>query len=273
MTDRFDLLRAVARHPDDDTPRLICADWLDEQGNDRDSARAEFIRLQIDLDHDPPRVNMIDWAPDPRSRRERELVTRFGAAWLASELPAWAAHQLRQCHGWPDEPFTRGFVEFARFHPCSFVLHGHELFTLAPLTGADLGVKDLDTLYLLAGCPHLARLRSLDVSGGRVGVIGIGDDGVEILALSPYLAGLEELDLSCAGITDAGAAILAQSTRLPGLQVLDVSRNQLTPNGVEALLDSPNFPDLDTLELGSDYSGVVWLPRMRERFPDRLILV
>ena len=36
---------AIIAHPDDDTPRLIFADWLEEKG---DSARAEFIRVQID---------------------------------------------------------------------------------------------------------------------------------------------------------------------------------------------------------------------------------
>ncbi|MGL4555777.1 MAG: TIGR02996 domain-containing protein, partial [Gemmataceae bacterium] len=34
----------IRADPDDDGPRLIYADWLDEAG---DEARAEFIRLQI----------------------------------------------------------------------------------------------------------------------------------------------------------------------------------------------------------------------------------
>lgn len=38
------LVRAVVAHPDEDTPRLVLADWLDEHG---EPARAEFIRLQI----------------------------------------------------------------------------------------------------------------------------------------------------------------------------------------------------------------------------------
>jgi uncharacterized protein (TIGR02996 family) len=47
MTDDADaLLRAVLAAPDDDAPRLIYADWLDEHG---DPARAEFIRAQVVL--------------------------------------------------------------------------------------------------------------------------------------------------------------------------------------------------------------------------------
>jgi uncharacterized protein (TIGR02996 family) len=45
MTEREALLRAVCEFPDDDTPRLVFADWLQEHG---DEERAEFIRLQIE---------------------------------------------------------------------------------------------------------------------------------------------------------------------------------------------------------------------------------
>src|SRR5262245_11082432 len=45
-TDREALLAAIAAHPDEDTPRLALAAWLDEKG---DPARAEFIRLQVEV--------------------------------------------------------------------------------------------------------------------------------------------------------------------------------------------------------------------------------
>jgi uncharacterized protein (TIGR02996 family) len=48
MHDRDALLRAVVANPDDDAPRLVYADWLDEHG---DPDRAEFIRIQIELHH------------------------------------------------------------------------------------------------------------------------------------------------------------------------------------------------------------------------------
>jgi uncharacterized protein (TIGR02996 family) len=46
MSDEAALLAAIMSHPDEDTPRLVYADWLDENGA---SERAEFIRLQIGL--------------------------------------------------------------------------------------------------------------------------------------------------------------------------------------------------------------------------------
>src|SRR5687768_1094845 len=47
MSDRDALLRAIIDNPDDDAPRLVYADWLDEHG---DPDLAEFIRLQIEIE-------------------------------------------------------------------------------------------------------------------------------------------------------------------------------------------------------------------------------
>lgn len=46
MSDRSAFLVAIIAAPDDDTPRLVFADWLQERGED---ARAEFIRVQCEL--------------------------------------------------------------------------------------------------------------------------------------------------------------------------------------------------------------------------------
>ena len=46
MTDeREALVAAVAAEPDDDTPRLVFADWLQEHG---EGDRAEFVRVQCE---------------------------------------------------------------------------------------------------------------------------------------------------------------------------------------------------------------------------------
>ena len=46
MNDRHAFLRAIKDNPDDDTPRLVYADWLEEHG---EPERAELIRVQIEL--------------------------------------------------------------------------------------------------------------------------------------------------------------------------------------------------------------------------------
>src|SRR5688500_7506010 len=50
MTDREALLRAIIETPDDDAPRLVYADWLDEHGQ---PDQAEFIRLQCERNRHP----------------------------------------------------------------------------------------------------------------------------------------------------------------------------------------------------------------------------
>ncbi|HJZ57073.1 MAG TPA: TIGR02996 domain-containing protein [Gemmataceae bacterium] len=46
MTDRLSLLRAILANPAENTPRLMYADWLEENGTTpADAARVEFIRL------------------------------------------------------------------------------------------------------------------------------------------------------------------------------------------------------------------------------------
>ena len=50
MSDELALLTAIIAHPDEDTPRLIFADWLDENGHPE---RAEFVRVQIEMDRLP----------------------------------------------------------------------------------------------------------------------------------------------------------------------------------------------------------------------------
>ena len=46
MSDHAAFLNAVLERPDDDLPRLVYADYLDETGEPN---RAEFIRVQIEL--------------------------------------------------------------------------------------------------------------------------------------------------------------------------------------------------------------------------------
>ena len=85
-------LQAILENPDDDTPRLIYADWLEERGD----PRGEFIRVQCHL--------AAMSADDERRARleqyERELLARHQDRWLGELQPF-----LR---GWT---FRRGFLD------------------------------------------------------------------------------------------------------------------------------------------------------------------
>src|SRR5262245_10028348 len=88
MNEREALLRAVCENPDDDTPRLVFADWLQENGEED---RAEFIRLQIRLaDRYTIAMNMMA-GQDAEYDRAKALQEQFGAMWLGelTEHECW----------------------------------------------------------------------------------------------------------------------------------------------------------------------------------------
>src|SRR5262249_60593566 len=65
--------------PEGGAPRLVFADWLEEQG---DNARAEFIRVQLE------RARLPEWDARqvPLRLREEELIKKHGGKWKG-ELP------------------------------------------------------------------------------------------------------------------------------------------------------------------------------------------
>src|SRR4051812_47076638 len=85
-------LQAIIENPDDDTPRLVYADYLDERGD----PRGEFIRVQIALAR----------LPDDHPRREGLEARERGL--LKTHEEEWAG-RLKGLVGnyW----FRRGFVE------------------------------------------------------------------------------------------------------------------------------------------------------------------
>ena len=62
------LLADIAENPDDDTPRLVFADWHEENG---DPARAEFIRVQLAL------ASADEWAEGREELLWRQVVSLF----------------------------------------------------------------------------------------------------------------------------------------------------------------------------------------------------
>src|SRR5690242_7376421 len=75
------LLAAAKLCPEEDGPRLVLADWLDDRG---DPARAEFVRLQLRLA--PGSIKPDEgWRAEGLARC-RQLLDRHGGAWLG---PLW----------------------------------------------------------------------------------------------------------------------------------------------------------------------------------------
>src|SRR5437667_12669712 len=91
MTHPPRFFQTILKRPDDDSPRLHYANWLDGCGN----PLGEFIRLQCLLAGDAVSEPQIYY-----ERREQALLARFQADWSK----AWAG-RVEWCS------FRRGFVE------------------------------------------------------------------------------------------------------------------------------------------------------------------
>ena len=210
-------LSAILAAPDDDLPRMIYADWLDERG---DPDRAEFIRTQIELARLPRN------APGRRPLRAQaaELLRRHRSAWLAP-LPRLPEVRFNG--------FERGFPGRVVTTEPSFLLFAEAIFRAAPVRRLKVQTffQRSWAAERLTVSPHLARVRDLDLMLTR-----LADEGAEALAASPHVTGLERLNVSFNLLTDVGARTLAEAAGLEGLKALDARGNRIGSDGKRALV-------------------------------------
>src|SRR5438128_2543204 len=173
-------LDAIRAAPDDDGPRLIYADWLEERGD----PRGEFIRIQC----------VLESMPDDAAGRS-ELEAREHEL-LAAYQDAWTAPWREWVSSWE---FRRGFVATITADAPDFLAHAATLFASEPVEHVRIHEAE-DYVADLAACPQLRQVRVLDLSQCAIGA----SDAV-LLAESPYIDHLHTLDLSCSHIGTAAA--------------------------------------------------------------------
>jgi uncharacterized protein (TIGR02996 family) len=220
-------LDAVVASPADDAPRLQYAAWLDQHAGgiagrapDEMHARADFIRLQIELERFPEG----DAERTSRERRARELLARHQQDWEA-DLAARGVESVT---------FRRGFPDRVDLFASDFVKHAAELFGAAPITRAAIGVVNgPDEWHELLNCPKLRHLSSLSLYGSR-----LGNSGAQAVAECPHLAKLSSLYLESAGIGTAGVRSLAAAPALRSLRHLSLAGNRIGVAGALAIAES-----------------------------------
>jgi uncharacterized protein (TIGR02996 family) len=233
MTHDDAFLQAICEEPDDDTPRLIYADWLEEQG---DADRAEFIRVQVQLARLPP--------ADERRRalkvRERGLLKEHETTWagpLRGRVESWK--------------FRRGFIEQITTGATKFLTKTERLFRLAPIRQVRLR-RATWCLHRLAACPFLSQLQALDL-----GHSFLLPSGVRALVASPHLRRLTSLNLPRTNLNSYDLEHLASAPALQRLTTLDLSENNLGAGGAGLLASAPVLSRLTTLRLNQAGLGNV----------------
>lgn len=228
------LLEDIRENPDDDTPRLVYADWLTEQDNE---PRAELIRLQVRR----ARLAQGDKEAGRLLRREKALV---------KEHPEWVNLTESGITG----ELRRGFIEHLHTEPESLLASGAELFASHPIRSVTLRATDshLSQLRQIAEQPWLSSLRALRVQKVSGAMSGLGDAGAEGLLRSPHLTSLKVLELYAGNCTSHTAGLIAA---LPHLQLteLELTYNQILAAGARALARAAHLANLTRLELGSTF--------------------
>lgn len=253
-------LRAIIEEPDDDVPRLVFADFLEERGNPRGTfIRAQCQRARL-APHDP------QW---------KDLLAQEAALMNVE----WSKPFARMV----DElEYRRGFVEHVAMAGADFVKHADRLFRQTPVRSLRLSRLD-SRLLQIASSPHLAKVRSLDLNHNSDAV---GSRALRQLGQSPFVAALESLhlwgcqmgpagaealasgrhwtrlasvDLTGNAIGEPGAACLSASASLAGLREVNLANNALQTTGAAALAAAANFRpthlNLATNSIGND--GVI----------------
>ncbi len=216
MSERDAFLRSICETPDDDTPRLAFADWLQENG---DEPRAEFIRVQIELARGGEDVRL--------RQREQDILMEQGERWaelirgIGLRLAPFHRPTPARSHG---IEYRRGFpfgVEIADEYD-EFADRASKLFQLAPIQRIVLYYQH--QYEKTARCPELLRVRELSLDRS-----GFGTADLEVLFRTSFLKNLVRLDLIAdednGHIAPEGLRVLGRATCLPALRYLDLSYN------------------------------------------------
>jgi uncharacterized protein (TIGR02996 family) len=253
MTPDEAFIQAIREQPDDDAPRLIYADWLEEHGQ---LDRAEFIRACCEA----ARLPRSDPRRMPLWRRARQLLECHWEEWAG---PLRRAVGLRWdrlgnqwlkpgFHGEALNYFQRGFVEQLCAEAFTVIARPNAFAALAPLR--HLGLWDAGSrMSALAATPYLAQVETLTFQDYFQSPVT--DAGLHALAESPHLGRLTALGLSRNNITDDGLSALAAAPWLCGLSVLILGSNGLTGRGLRPLLEAPHPPRLTSLFLSDNALG------------------
>ena len=232
MSDHDALLAAILANPDEDTPRLALADWLDEHGDANARWQAQYIR-----------AGCAAARAAPYSQAKFDLTAQanvpqglHGAAWAARLEGLVVAHR-----------FARGFVEEVTMYSKRFVADAAKVFAAQPVRA----VKFADMTYSrgtaaphdLFASPHLARLHTVEFPG-----LTVNDEFAAHLVRSPHLAGLRCLRLSTCAISPKGLRRVLESDCLPALVELELrDSTSIESAHLTAVAASPGLSRLKVL--------------------------
>ena len=256
MYDRESFLRAIYSTPDDDLPRLVFADYLQESGEE---TWAEFIRLQCEL----------ATHQEMDSDRRHEMVNR---TWVLAKLLHPDLHSFDYSlsvidRGFVKDPVVRvGVAELT--DPDSFrrndVENYPEWYGATKLEIVEGRITTPDVLATMMSSPVTENVTKLTLSGrvDEVDMTFVSGEGAELLPMYD----LENKPVITVRMVEA----LAQMRECRRLVELDLRNNDLDNDAVRALANSPHLFRLKRLYLlnGNRFKGRTWQASVERFGPD-----
>jgi uncharacterized protein (TIGR02996 family) len=191
MNESSAFIRMISDNPDDDVPRLVYADWLEESGEELNMARAEFIRLDIRMHRLPPGDD------ERRELREKDwaLMMPHAQAWW-NELPKIEGLTW----GW----FERGFVKHVICRIGTFLNHAETIFEVAPIQSLNLTTITRKEIAAICDMECMNRITKLELARSwGWGPINqhdpyqFGNEEARRILNSPHLKRLSHLIVRC----------------------------------------------------------------------------
>ncbi|MGL6095145.1 MAG: TIGR02996 domain-containing protein, partial [Fimbriiglobus sp.] len=250
------LTAAVVAAPDDDLPRLVLADWLDEHD---EPGRAEFIRAQCQLAATEP--------ADPFAATCRHVRPEWGTGdpWRHT-LPAVDGTLLEWL---PGGAFRRGFGWALRVRDlAALTAAGDRLFAETPIGELHLPTATPVEWRRFFAARWLPRVRAVHFFGTVTPI-----EPLTMLCDSPAAAGLERLSFGWAG-SPAMPELVDRLFRAPlGRRVRELVFRSANVDGhfLEALGSAPAAAALDSLrfevarfdpDAAADFPGLPLLYRL-----------
>jgi uncharacterized protein (TIGR02996 family) len=180
MNERLAFLRAIRANPDDDTARLVFADWLDEH----DDPLGEFIRVQLELE--PIRYRIDNPRAMELHKREDELLRAHRDDWIPT-------NELLTNPSDFGPVFRRGLPDYACLSLDTFLKNGEAIFAAYPTLREVALYGVANRCWELTMSPLLANLETLEIADWPT-----EDDAIS-LGVSPHLPRISRFKLWVGG--------------------------------------------------------------------------
>ncbi len=244
-------LASINAEQEEDTPRLVFADWLQENG---DEPRAEFIRLQCDLARGVP----------ADADRAESLLAEHRKRWLRG-YPRVVIDNPERCQ------FTRGFVSSLSILGPRWAADGDTIRSFSALEELKIeqvwyemllnrSFEGLSRLAMrgvisalvetLARSPIIPTLQSLTLIP-RWGV-RVSQRSIRKLLENPKLTCLRRLSLESMPVGNAAVRVLTTAPHITALEALRLIDCEIDSNSVAELAALPNIANLRSLCLSGD---------------------